>query len=376
MDKAYFYVDRPIREFGETIVNILATVGHGETGPLGELMALNLYLNNRYGSVLMHKIPAEPVASWTDFEVARNRMRAVHRDILGKLYAFWDTWCGDRDIVSQYRRKYAGGGHAAVLREMDNNVRETDDLVRGLNVSDDVVDLDFDPRRVALTDYAAAIVSSGSMPDRLLADVRLRSFEASYQFDPRELRGYHAFVFRSVYACFYWTAVTQLRLAARIVERMKERGTVGENRTGFVANLARFARPLTVFDVNRSQFALGLSARASENLTGLVSYLWRLYRAARRGCTVELIVSSGTAARDFADSLSADMGTLLDAEGPADRFENYDYDAAVKLFETNHRALARLVSAASGFKEDRANLMKLKKYLFYLADVAEFDPTG
>lgn len=376
MDKLSSYVDKPIREFGETIVNVLATIGHGETGALGELMAMNLYLNNKFGTVLMHKIPAEPVASWADFQVARKRMRAVHGMILEKLYAFWDTWCSDRDIVTQYRRKYRDGDHVAVLREMATNVRETDDLVRGLNVSDhDVVDLDFDPNRIALTDYVAAIVSSRSMPDELSADVQLRSFEASYQFDPRELRAYHAFVFRSVYACFYWTTVTQLRLAARIVEQMKEHGTVQENRMGFVVNLAKFLRPLTVFDVNRNRFALDLSPAASGNLTALVSYLSRLYRALRRGCSAELILSSGTEARHFADLLSADMETLLNVEGPADYFENYDYDAAVKLVETNYQAFARLVSTTSGFKEDRVNLMKLKKYLFFLADVAEFDLT-
>lgn len=381
-DKLPFYVDKPIREFGETVVNVLATLGHGETGGLGELMALNLYLNNRHGTVLMHRIPVEPIASPVDFRVARERMRTVHRALLDGLSAFWGTWCSDRDVVEQYRRKYRDEDrYVVVLNEMDQNARDADDLVRGLNVSDNAADLDLDPRRVALADYVDGLVASRSMPGRLLADVRLRQFEATYQFDPRELRDYHAHVFRSVYACFYWTAVAQLRLGARIVDRMTESGTVAENRMGFVVHLVKFARPLSVFDATRSRFPVALSPAASAHLADLLAYLSRLYRALRRGraaaAAARLISRSAAAARHFADLLSADMRETLRLDAgdePADYFGGYDYDAAVKLFETNYQAFARLVSTASDFEADRENLAKLKKYMFFW-DEQEFDRT-
>jgi len=171
-------IDKAIREFGETVVNMLTILSHGETGGLGELMALNLYLNNVYKTVFLQKIPLEQVRSSVDIEIARKHIRDVHMMLLDKLYTYWDTWCSDKDIVTQYRLKYKNYEFIVILDEMNKNIEDAEELMRSLNVSDNVVDLDFDPKRIALTDFVNHLVSNTPMPNELLIDFQLKSFEA------------------------------------------------------------------------------------------------------------------------------------------------------------------------------------------------------
>lgn len=357
MDKLYEHVDRPIREFGETVANMLSTLAHGETGGLGELMAVNLYLNNGLGTVLMHKVPVEPVSNAADYRVAARRMRDVHAMLLDKMYAFWDTWCGDRDVVAQYRAKYRREPFVAVLDEMNRNRNEADELLRGLNVSSGGAPLDVDPGRIALAEYARDVVSSRSMPGPVLDGLRLRSFEASYQFDPSRLRAYHKSLFRDVYACVYWATVTHLKLADRIA-------AAGPGRLD-AAEFAGYARPLTVFNVNRYAFVGRLPPKASINLIALASFLSNVLYG---GADV-----SPARVRWFVDLLTADMAAALDMTVPDAYFDGLSTDGALTLMRSNHKAFARLVAAASGHREDRANVVKLKKFFYFLSDAVDFE---
>lgn len=375
MNKLPIYADKPIREFGETIVNVLTTLRHGEPGKLGELMTLNLYLNNRFNTVFMYKIPVEPITSPVDFEVARKRMRNVHLMILEKLYAFWDTWCSDKDIVTQYRVKHKNDAFLVVLAEMDKNIKDADDLVRGLNVSDNVVDLDFDPKKIALVDFVDGIISSRSMPDAVLADLKLRSFEASYEFNPQALYEYHNSTFETVYTCFYWMTITHLNLAVKLINETEKRETSPDDVKNLVINIVKYIRPLTVFNINRSQFVLRLPTAASKNLTMVLAYLMKMYYLLRKDYSKEAILSSASDIQTLADLLSNDSETIFNtnatAIGSVD-FDNYDYETAFNLMKSNYQEFARLASATSGFKEDRKNLMKLKKSLLFLSDVVKF----
>lgn len=379
MDKLYDHVDRPIREYGETVANMLSILAYGEMGRLGELMAVNLYLNNEFKTVLMHKVPVEPVTSATDFQVAAKRMRDVHKMILGKLHTFWDTWCDDRDVVAQYRAKYEREPFIMVLDEMNKNMDDTDELLRSLNVSGPAVDVDPDPRRVALADYVRAVVSSGSMPGPMLADLRLRSFEASYQFNPREVHEYHVSVFRHVYTCFYWTTVTHLKLADRVADGVRRLArSSGENVRrsdlgSFAVDFVKYARPLTVFDVNRYTFATSLSPKASINLTKLLLFLARIRRGAKNADQTQTILTGSTDIRKFIDLLSADMANMFDMDVPDAYFDGLSPENALSLMRSNYKAFARLVAATSGSKEDRINVIKLKKFFFFLSEAVDFE---
>lgn len=373
-------VDEPIRRFGQTVADALALLGRGDW-QLGELMALNLYLNNRYGTVLMHRLPAEPVTGAADLAVARERARLVHRAIADRLSAFWSRWCSDRNIVRQYRRKYDGDTFVSVLAAIGRNTADADSLLRSLSISDggDGNGVDLDPARIALTDYANGLIADGSMPGPVLTDLRLRAFEASYQFDPRALARYHRRLFRSVNACFYWTAVVYLRLGARIVDLLHDDGDVAVNRRCLLTNVARFVRPLAVF------IDVGLTVPAAdgdddppppppEHLGRLLAYSTRLYRTLQRDYTVPEVLAARQPIGQFADLLSADMEASLGVQAPAaDAFAEYGRDAAVELFESNYRALVRLVSAASRYRDDRVNLSNAAGYMSYAAAESAVD---
>jgi len=219
-DKIPAVVDKPIREFGETVVNMLTILSHGETGGLGEFMALNLYLNNVYDTVFLQNIPLEQVRSSVDVDIARKHMGDIHMMLLDKMYTYWDTWCSDKDIVTQYRLKYKNDEFIVILDEMNKNIEDADELMRGLNVSDNVVDLDFDPKRIALTDFVNHLVSNIPMPNDLLIDLQLKSFEASFEFNPQAMYAYHKSVFRTIYICFYWTTITHLKLGIQFIDEM------------------------------------------------------------------------------------------------------------------------------------------------------------
>jgi len=353
---------------------MLSALAHGETGRLGELMALNMYLNNEYGTVLMYKAPTEPVASSTDWEVARERSRRAHAAILDKLRTMWGTWCGDKDVVAQYRHKHAGDAHATVLDAMAANADEADRLIRDLNVTA-AAGLDFEPRRIALTDFVDGLVATGSMPDAVLDNLRLQRFETSYAFDPLAVRAYHGHVFRAVYACFYWTTIVHLQLAVRVIDALPHDGLEETAGWRFFVNFVKFVRPLTVFDMNRLLFPTVLSPEASVNLTALLSFLLDVYRSAKNSTPGHALLSAVPRVREFVDLLRADMQTLLDAQAPPppsdDRFDHMSHETACALMRSNYHAFARLASATSRFKEDRKNAIRLKKFMPFLSEVVD-----
>jgi len=353
---------------------MLSTLTRGQTAGLGELMALNLYLNNRYGTVFMHKVPVTSVASTVDYEVARRHARRVHDTILGKLRAYLTMWCGDRDMVTQYRLKYVGATHATVLHEMAKNTDDTDGLIRDLNVQliGGPSDLDFSPKRIVLADYVDRLVSLRPMPDELLADIKSKTFEVSYEFDPPAVSEYHGHVFRAIYACFYWTTISHLRLAVRVVDELEKLDTPGQW-ARFAINFVKFIRALIIFNVNRSRFATALPPTASANLTELLSFFSRACAKSRNEPLDRVIRSSRPAIRTFADLLSADMETVtsLAANAPARYLDGADYATASKLMRSNYRSFARLVSATCGFGDDLTNAVKLKRLMPYMSDVVD-----
>ncbi|XP_060841650.1 uncharacterized protein LOC132922251 [Rhopalosiphum padi] len=372
-DKISANVDKPIREFGENVVNMLSILSHGETEGLGELMALNLYLNNVYDTVFIQKIPIEPVMSSVDLEIAKEHIRKVHSMILDKLYTFWDTWCSDKDIVTQFRLKYKNDEYIVILDEMNKNIEETDDFIHSLNVSDNVVDLDFDPERIALTGFVNHLISNTPMPNEFLVDLKLKSFEATYEFNPHAMYAYHKSVFKAIYICFYWTTITHLKLGIQFIDEI-ENYEVTKYQTSFIINFVKYIRPLAVFNINRSQFALQLSTEASKNLNSLISFLLKYFGDLSNTNLKEVILLSRLEIQKIVNLLSADMESMLNMKAP----DNYYYDAisyenVLKLMRSNYRAFNRLVLATSGFKEDRMNVIKLKKCFFYLSEAIEFD---
>lgn len=371
MNKITDYADKPIREFGETLSNMLSVLVHGEIGGLGELMALNLYLNNKFNTVFIYKIPVEPVTTLTDFEIGQKHMRSEHNMILDKLYSFWDTWCSDRDVVTQYRHKYRNEKFIVVLDEMNMNIEDAEALVRGLNVSDNVVDLDLDPKRIALTDYVNGLISKSSMPAEILTDIQLRAFEASYEFNPREIYEYHKYVFRNIYTCYYWTTITHLKLGVRMIDEMKKSG-VNDYRMSFRANFIKYVKPLVVFNINQREFVSRMSPKAMRNLNKLISFLSTFCQELKDNNLKKLILKSRPKVQKLTNALTIDMEKMLNFKMPVDNVDELSYEDALKVMRSNYIAFARLVSATSDFKEDRMNLLKLKKTLFFLSEAVPF----
>lgn len=371
MDRITNNVDIPIREFGETVVNMLSILAHGELGGLAELMALNLYLNNKFGTVLIHKIPVEPITSSDDFAVAKRHMQKTHSMILDKLYTFWNTWCSDINVVEQYRYKYKDSAFVELISEMEKNTKDSDDFIRELNVSDHVVDLDFDPKRITLTDFVNHIISSRSMPTDILGDMQLKSFEISYEFNPHAVYEYQTSVFRTIYTCFYWMTITHLKLSVRLIDNIEQHG-IKYCHTRFIVNFVRYVRPLAVFDINQFLFVPMLSSDAANNVTRLLAFLLNIYQSARNTYSKNWILSSRPAIQKFVDLLSTDMKTMLNMEVPDIYFDNLSYENTLKLMQSNYQAFARLVAATSGFKEDRINVIKLKKFAFFSSEAIAF----
>jgi hypothetical protein len=352
---------------------MLSTLAHGELEGLAELMALNLYLNNKFGTVLIHKIPVDPITSPDDFAVAKKHMQKVHSMILDKLYTFWNTWCSDIDVVAKHQYMYKSSAFVELISEMEKNTKDTDDFIRGLNVSDHVVDLDFDPKRIALTDFVNHIISSRSMPTDMLADMQLKSFEISYEFNPHAVYEYQMSVFRTIYTCFYWTTITHLKLSVRLIDNLEKRG-VQHYQTTFIVNFVRYMRPLTVFDINRIHFVATLSTDAARNLNRLLAFMLKIYRNSRNTRSKNWIPSSRPAIQKFVDLLSADMKTMFNMEVPDSYFDNLSYENnTLKLMQSNYRAFVRLVAATSGFIEDQINVIKLKKFAFFSTEAIAFD---
>jgi len=374
LDELHDIVDQAIRDFGETVVDMLSILSHGETGGLGELMALNLYLNNVHNTVFLYKIPVEQdVMSSVDLEIAKKNMKDVHVMLLDKLYTFWDTWCSEKDIVTQYRLRYQNDEYIVILDEMNKNIEDADELMRSLNVSDNVVDLDFDPKKIALTDFVNHLVSNIPMPNELVVDLKLKSFEASFEFNPHAMYEYHKSVFKTIYTCFYWTTITHLKLGIQFIDEV-ENYEVTYNRMSFIVNFIKYLRPLMLFNTQRSQFPVKLSPEASANLTSLISFLLKLFVDLRNSNSMDVILSSRLEIQKFAKLLSADMETMLNVKAPDDYyFYGISYEKTLKLMKSNYQVFSHLVLATSGFKEDRMNVIKLKKFFFFLSEAVEFD---
>ncbi|CAH1725564.1 unnamed protein product [Aphis gossypii] len=369
-DKIETNVDQPIREFGENVVNMLSILSHGETEGFGELMALNLYLNNIYDTVFIQKIPVKPVTSLVDIEVAKKHIKKVHTMILDKLYTVWDTWCSDKDIVTQYRLKYKNDEYIVILDEMNKNIEDTEEFIRSLNVSDNVVDLDFDPEKIALMGFVNHLISNTPMPNELLMDLKLKSFEATYEFNPYAMYTYHKSIFKTVYICFYWMTITHLKLGIQFIDEI-ENYKVTKYRTSFIINFIKYIRPLAIFDINRSQFAIKLSPDASQNLTDLLSFLLKYLTNSN---LEDVILLSRLEIQKFVNLLSADMEAMLNMKTPPNYyFDAISYENVLKLIRSNYRVFSRFVLAISGFKEDRMNVNKLKKSFFFLSEAIEFD---
>ncbi|XP_025202411.1 uncharacterized protein LOC112599638 [Melanaphis sacchari] len=372
-DKISAHVDKPIREFGENVVNMLSILSHGETKGFGELMALNLYLNNVYNTVFIQKIPVEPVMSSVDLEIAKKHIEKVHSMILDKLYTFWDTWCSDKDIVTQYRLKYNNDDYIVLLDEMNKNIEDTDDFIHSLNVSDNVVDLDFDPKRIALTGFVNHLITHIPMPNEFLIDLKLKSFEATYEFNPRAMYTYHESVFKTLYIYFYWTTITHLKLGIQFIDEM-ENYELEKYQRSFTKNFIRYIRPLSVFNISRLQFPLILSSKASKNLTSLLSFFLKYFDDLKNTNLKDVILLSRLEIQKFINVLSADMETMLNMKAPANYyFDSISYENVLKLMQSNYRVFNRLVLAVSGFKEDRMNVIKLKKCFFYLSEAIDFE---
>lgn len=366
------YADKPIREFGEAVVDMLSTLGHGEIGGLGELMALNLYLNNVYETVFLYKVPVEPLTSQIDFEIARKHMRNVHFAIVDKLYTFWNTWCGDRDIVTQYRVRFKNKDFLVLLDEMNRNTEDANEFVRSLNVSSHFVDLDMDPKRIALTNFVGGLISNKSMPDPMLLDLQLKSFRTTFEFSPRAMQRYLDDVFGYVYTCFYWTTIAHLRLGIQFVNEI-EKYEVDYYGGKFLVNFVKFIKPLTVFDVNRQYFATRMPAVASDNLAGLREFLWKFYEDSKQGDLNQLILRSRLEMQKFNELLSADMETVTNKPAPAGfYFDNISYESTLKMMRTNYRAFGRLALATSGYMYDLINVRKLKSFMFFLSEAVGF----
>lgn len=353
---------------------MLTILAHGETGGLGELMAMNLYLNNVYNTVFLQKIPVDQVTSSVDVDISRKHMGDVHMMLLDKLYTYWDTWCSDKDIVTQYRLKYKNDEFIVILDEMNKNIEDADELMRSLNVSDNVVDLDFDPKRIALIDFVNHLVSHIPMPNELLIDLKLKSFEASFEFNPQAMYSYHKSIFRTIYICFYWTTITHLKLGIQFINEMENYENINKYRMSFIVNFIKYLRPLTMFNIHRSQFPLKLSTEASDNLTSLIFFLLKFFDDLRNKNVKDMILLSRLEIQKFVSLLSADMETMLNMKAP----ENYYFDTiscekVLQLMKSNYRVFTRLVLATSGFKEDRMNVIKLKKFFFFLSEAVEFD---
>lgn len=374
LDELHDIVDQAIREFGETVVDMLSILSHGETGGLGELMALNLYLNNVHNTVFLYKIPVEQdVMSSVDFEIAKKHMKDVHVMLLDKLYTFWDTWCSEKDIVTQYRLRYKNDKYIVILDEMNTNIEDADELMRSLNVSDNVVDLDFDPKKIALTDFVNHLVSNIPMPNELVVDLKLKSFEASFEFNPHAMYAYHKSIFRTIYTCFYWTTITHLKLGIQFTDEV-ENYEVTYYRMSFIINFIKYLRPLMLFNTQRSQLPVRLSPEAAANLTNLISFLSKFFDDLRNTNSMDVILSSRLEIQKFAKLLSADMETMLNVKAPDNNyFYGISYEKTLKLMKSNYQVFSHLVLATSGFKEDRMNVIKLKKLFFFLSEAVEFD---
>lgn len=368
------YADQPIREFGETVTNMLIFLAHGEIGGLGELMAMNLYLNNQYNTVFMHKIPIESIVTKNDFEIAQKRIRNVHNMILGKLYSFWDTWCSDNDVVTQYRLKYKNVEFIVILDEMDKNIKEADDLIHDLKVSNNtIIDINFDPKKITLTDFINNIILKSPMPNELLLDIKWNSFVSSYEFNPQSVYDNHKSIFNTIYICFYWTTITHLKLGVKVMDDFEQNGINIYHLAKFKNLFIKFMKPLSVFHTNRSQYISKLLPEAWRIIDMLISFLLQLHYDLMNATNSSEVISTRPIIQKFIENLTADMVTISNIEPPSDYFNKINYKEALKLMKSNYQAFARLVSSTTDFKEDQINAVKLKKFLFFISEAVEFD---
>lgn len=386
LDEVPALADQPIREFGAPVANMLAVLAHGETGGVAELTAVHLYLNNAYGTVLMHRVPPGPVTTAAEMAACRDRARAVHAALLAALRTFRGTWCGDRDVEAQHRAKYRAHGFADVAAAVRGSAADAADLVRGLNVAAGArtVRLDFAPERLALARYTARLAADRFAADALVAGLLERRFAATYEFDPRALYdGYlRGTVFGTAYAVFYWTAVAHVRLAERYADADAAGPWPPSAAAAFASAFRLFARPLAVFRGSLPTFADPLSARAADTVARLHRFVVRLsddlskLAAAAPDETRNALAAARPKMRDLVGRLCADaVATVpgLTEPPPPEYFDAVaTRDDALRLMRTNRLAFARLVAATAGHADDRANLIRLKRFFFYSTEAVGF----
>lgn len=141
----------------------------------------------------------------------------------------------------------------------------------------------------------------------------------------------------------------------------------------FIVNFIKYLRPLAVFNINRSQFPLQLSPEASGNVTSLLSFFLKFFDDLKNTNLKDVILLSRLEIQKFVSLLYADMEIMLNMKAPENQyFDTISYEKALKLMKLNYRVFSRLVLATSGFKEDRMNVIKLKKCFFFLTEAVEF----
>ncbi|XP_050422980.1 uncharacterized protein LOC126834832 [Adelges cooleyi] len=370
LENANNLVDGSIMPLGGSVMDMLAMLLYGEVGGIGELMSLHLYLNNSYETVLLYKVPADFVKNETDFVNARTRMTMVHGQILGRLHDFWGTWCDSNDPLVDYRQKYTDLDFQAVQQEMESNVVQADQLVRGLGVKDSRTDLNFEPSRLVFKELVETISWRGAIPNEMMLNLGVNAFEATFEFDPRALRQYHKSVLQTIYTCFYWSAITHLKLGLRIIDE-SEKPDVGYNSMHFLVNFAQYMRPLMAYDQDMSQAIVGLHQRVSRNLTGLFYFLFTLYHDTRFDMSVLTSDETKSRIQEILNALIADMKHLLGSEMQYVDTDSLSYIEALNLMRSNYRSFTKLVTTSSGFKASRENLIKMEPCFFYSSDDIE-----
>ncbi|XP_050542843.1 uncharacterized protein LOC126906331 isoform X2 [Daktulosphaira vitifoliae] len=373
LEQVYSAIDEPIRSFGGSVLQMLSILLYGEVSGLGELMSLNLYLNNTHGTVLFYKLPTEIVHNITDFENARTYMKTIHTKILGELQTFWGVWCDRYDPEAKYLEKYENQTFEVIQQKIFSNVARADEFVRGLDVKNSRDDLVIEPRLMALTDFIDNISGHRALPYELLVKLKLNAFEATFEFDPQAMRMYHKSVFEILYASLYWSTITHMKLGMRMINEI-ETPDSKYNKLDFLVNFAQYMKPLYKYDQDMSQAVIGLPQNVSKNLTRSFYFLLVFYNDSKVIGKSHLTAPETKAEiQDIVKSLMIDMNKLLNYEMPFVDVDKLSYEEARKLMRSNYHSFFKLVVSASGFKTYRENLIRLNQCFFYSTEEFVFN---
>jgi len=108
-------------------------------------------------------------------------------------------------------------------------------------------------------------------------------------------------------------------------------------------------------------------------VTSLLSFFLKFFDDLKNTNLKDVILLSRLEIQKFVSLLYADMEIMLNMKAPENQyFDTISYEKALKLMKLNYRVFSRLVLATSGFKEDRMNVIKLKKCFFFLTEAVEF----